>query len=133
MSARWVAAQAISDALTYGKPLDDRFPGPDGERGVADSRRARPRAGPLDRDSRDAPARHDPQGASPASSKKACRERPGRWRRRWSAAAAQVLFLETSDHAAVDLAVRAVRADPASAPYAALANAVLRNIGRGEG
>ncbi len=46
------------------------------------------------------------------------------------AAAAQLLFLEASDHAAVDLAVRAVRADPASAPYVALANAVLRNIAR---
>ena len=46
------------------------------------------------------------------------------------AACAQILFLDASDHAAVDLAIRAVRADPASAPYAALANAVLRNVAR---
>ncbi len=45
-------------------------------------------------------------------------------------ACAQILFLGASDHAAVDLAIRAVRADPASAPYAALANAVLRNVAR---
>ena len=45
-------------------------------------------------------------------------------------AAAQILFLDTPDHAAVDLAVEAVRADPASAPFAALANAVLRTIAR---
>jgi len=37
------------------------------------------------------------------------------------------------DHAAVDLAVKATRAEPASAPFAALANAVLRAIARGEG
>ncbi len=45
-------------------------------------------------------------------------------------AAAQILFLNAPDHAAVDLAVKATRADPASAPFAALANAVLRTIAR---
>ena len=45
-------------------------------------------------------------------------------------ATAQILFLDTPDHAAVDLAVKAARADPASAPFAALANAVLRAIAR---
>ena len=44
--------------------------------------------------------------------------------------AAQILFLETPDHAAVDLAVRAARADGATAPFAGLANAVLRAIAR---
>jgi len=44
--------------------------------------------------------------------------------------AAQLLYLDVPDHAAVDLAVRAVRADPKAAPYAALANAVLRNVAR---
>lgn len=45
-------------------------------------------------------------------------------------AAAQILFLDVPDHAAVDLAVRAARADPRAAPYAALVNAVLRNVAR---
>ena len=45
-------------------------------------------------------------------------------------ATAQILFLDLPDHAAVDLAVKAARAEPASAPYAALANAVLRGIAR---
>ena len=45
-------------------------------------------------------------------------------------ATAQILFLDTPDHAAVDLAVKGTRADPASAPFAALANAVLRAIAR---
>ncbi len=46
------------------------------------------------------------------------------------AAAAQLLFLDVPDHAAVDLAVRATRLDPGAAPFAALVNAVLRNLAR---
>jgi 16S rRNA (cytosine967-C5)-methyltransferase len=44
--------------------------------------------------------------------------------------AAQILFLDVPDHAAVDLAVHAARADQRSAPFASLVNAVLRNIAR---
>lgn len=44
------------------------------------------------------------------------------------AAAAQILFLDTPDHAAVDLAVRAVRLEPKTAPFAGLVNGVLRNL-----
>jgi 16S rRNA (cytosine967-C5)-methyltransferase len=43
---------------------------------------------------------------------------------------AQILFLDSPDHAAVDLAVRAARAEAASAPFAALVNAMLRTIAR---
>jgi 16S rRNA (cytosine967-C5)-methyltransferase len=43
-------------------------------------------------------------------------------------AAAQILFLDAPDHAAVDLAVRAAKAEPAAAPFAALVNGVLRSI-----
>ena len=46
------------------------------------------------------------------------------------AAAAQILFLEAADHAAVDLAVRAVRLEPKSAGFAGLVNGVLRNLVR---
>ena len=46
------------------------------------------------------------------------------------AGAAQILFLDVPDHAAVDLAVRAVRLEAKSAPYASLVNAVLRNVAR---
>jgi len=127
--ARWVAAQAISDALTYGKPLDDRFPGLDGD------------AAPQALDARDrALARSIATVAMRRLGtirkglarflEKGMPRKAGSLEATLIAAAAQVLFLEASDHAAVDLAVRAVRADPASAPYVALANAVLRNIGR---
>lgn len=44
------------------------------------------------------------------------------------AAAAQILFLEVPDHAAVDLAVRATRLEAKNAPYASLVNGVLRNL-----
>ena len=43
-------------------------------------------------------------------------------------AAAQILYMEVPDHAAVDLAVHATRQDRATAPFASLVNAVLRNI-----
>lgn len=51
----------------------------------------------------------------------------------WSliAAAAQILFLDIPDHAAVDLAVRAARLEAKTAPFAGLVNAVLRNLARG--
>ena len=45
--------------------------------------------------------------------------------------AAQILLLDVPDHAAVDLAVRAVRLDRKTAPFAALVNAVMRNVARG--
>ncbi len=44
--------------------------------------------------------------------------------------AAQILFLDVPDHAAVNACVQAVRLDPSSQPFAALANAVARNIAR---
>ncbi len=45
-------------------------------------------------------------------------------------AAAQVLFLDIPDHAAVNACVQAVRLDPKTLPFAALANAVARNLAR---
>ncbi|HUD89854.1 MAG TPA: transcription antitermination factor NusB [Xanthobacteraceae bacterium] len=44
--------------------------------------------------------------------------------------AAQILFLEVPDHAAVDLAVRLVQADYAAKHFAGLVNAVLRRVAR---
>ena len=43
---------------------------------------------------------------------------------------AQILFLDTPDHAAVDLAVRAAKADVKTAGYSGLLNAVLRAAAR---
>jgi 16S rRNA (cytosine967-C5)-methyltransferase len=44
--------------------------------------------------------------------------------------AAQILFLQVPDHAAVDLAVRLVQADRHAARFAGLVNAVLRRVSR---
>lgn len=44
--------------------------------------------------------------------------------------AAQILLLDVPDHAAVDLAVRAARLERRTAPFAALVNAVMRNVAR---
>src|SRR6516225_7590907 len=44
--------------------------------------------------------------------------------------AAQILFLDVPDHAAVDLSVRLVQADRHAARYAGLVNAVLRRLTR---
>ena len=47
-----------------------------------------------------------------------------------TAAAAQILFLDVPDHAAVDLAIRHLHEDPRSARYTALGNALLRRVVR---
>jgi 16S rRNA (cytosine967-C5)-methyltransferase len=44
--------------------------------------------------------------------------------------AAQILFLDVPDHAAVDLAVRLAQADPHAARFTGLVNAVLRRLAR---
>jgi 16S rRNA (cytosine967-C5)-methyltransferase len=46
------------------------------------------------------------------------------------AAAAQLLFLDVPDHAAVDLAIRLLHEDARSSRYTSLANAVLRRLAR---
>jgi 16S rRNA (cytosine967-C5)-methyltransferase len=45
-------------------------------------------------------------------------------------AVAQILFMEVADHAAVDLAVSLIHADPHARRYAKFANGLLRAIGR---
>jgi 16S rRNA (cytosine967-C5)-methyltransferase len=47
--------------------------------------------------------------------------------------AAQILWLDVPDHAAVDLSVRLVQADRRAARYAGLVNAVLRRLARERG
>src|ERR1700743_3600684 len=44
--------------------------------------------------------------------------------------AAQILWMDVPDHAAVDLSVRLVQSDPRAAKYAGLVNAVLRRCAR---
>jgi 16S rRNA (cytosine967-C5)-methyltransferase len=46
------------------------------------------------------------------------------------AAAAQILFLDVPDHAAVDLAIRQLHEDPRASRYVSLGNALLRRLAR---
>src|SRR5690606_15971101 len=48
------------------------------------------------------------------------------------AASAQILFMDTPDHAVVNLAVHQARADRRSSRYAGLVNAVLRRVSEGK-
>jgi 16S rRNA (cytosine967-C5)-methyltransferase len=128
LTARVAAARAVAEAVTMARPLDERL--------AADLSLRDPRLDPRDR----ALARSIATVALRrlGTIRKAIAERLEKGMPRRSGAlewilavgAAQLLFLETPDHAAVDLAVRAARADAASAPFAGLANAVLRGIAR---
>jgi len=129
LAARIAAAQILADTLTMGRPLEERFSGES----------AHSRLGGLDARDR----------ALTRSIATVSLRRLGTIRKtlarfldkglpkkagglEWTliVAVAQILFLDAPDHAAVDLAVRAARAEPAAAPFAALANGVLRNIAR---
>ena len=128
MAARVAAARAVAEALTLARPLEERLAADLArQRGGLDARDralarsiatvALRRLGTI----RKALARRLEKGMP---------KRGGALEWTLIVAAAQILFLDTPDHAAVDLAVKAARAEPASAPFAALANAVLRAIAR---
>ncbi len=128
MAARVAAARAVAEALTLSRPLEERLAADLMlHRGGLDARDraltrsiatvALRRLGTI----RKALARRLEKGMP---------KRGGTLEWTLIVAAAQILFLDTPDHAAVDLAVKATQADPASAPFAALANAVLRAIAR---
>jgi 16S rRNA (cytosine967-C5)-methyltransferase len=128
LAARVAAARAIAEALTSSRPLDERL--------AADSTQQRGGLDPRDRALARSIATVALRRLGTLRKALAQRLEKGMPRRggtlEWTliAAAAQILFLDTPDHAAVDLAVKAARAEAASAPFAALANAVLRAIAR---
>ena len=128
LAARVAAARAVAETLTLSRSLDERF--------AADLSK---RAGGLDARDR-ALARSIAtvalrrlgtiRKALARRLEKGMPKRGGMLEWTLIVAAAQILFLNAPDHAAVDLAVKATRAEPASAPFAALANAVLRAVAR---
>ncbi len=128
MTARVAAARAVAEAVTHARPLDERFAADLSLRGHG----VDPRDAALARSIATVALRRL------GTIRKALAERLDKGMPKRSAmlewtlvvGAAQILFLDAPDHAAVDLAVRAVRSDAASAPFAALANALLRGIAR---
>ena len=128
LAARVAAARAVAEALTLSRPLEERL--------AADLTQQRGGLDPRDRELARSIATVALRRLGTIRKALAQRLEKGMPRRggalEWTliVAAAQILFLDTPDHAAVDLAVKATRADPGSAPFAALANAVLRAIAR---
>jgi 16S rRNA (cytosine967-C5)-methyltransferase len=129
LAARRIAAELLEAVLVRGRPLDEQLDAPQARRGLmtlAERDRALVRRivatvlrrlGTLrrliaDRLSRGLPA-----------------EAP-RVETALLIGAAQILFLDVPDHAAVDLSVRLVQADRRDARYAGLVNAMLRRIAR---
>jgi 16S rRNA (cytosine967-C5)-methyltransferase len=128
LAARIAAAQILADTLSKGRSLEDRF--------SSDSAQG-PLAGLDPRDRALVRAIVTAALRRLGTIRKAVvrfleKGSPKKGAFDWIliVATAQILFLETPDHAAVDLAVRAARADPAAAPFAAVVNGVLRNIAR---
>ena len=128
LTARVAAARAIAEAVTTARPLDERL--------AADLSLRDPRLDPRDRSLARSIATVALRRLGTIRKTIGQRLEKGMPRRsgalEWTlvVGAAQLLFLETPDHAAVDLAVRAARADAGSAPFAGLVNAVLRGIAR---
>ncbi|MFN3889803.1 MAG: RsmB/NOP family class I SAM-dependent RNA methyltransferase [Beijerinckiaceae bacterium] len=129
LAARVAAAAALADILGNGHTLEERFAA-DAAAGRHQAFDARDRA--LIRSIVTASLRRlgTIRAALAGFLDKGLPKKAGSLEHTLVAGAAQLLYLDVPDHAAVDLAVRAVRADPKAAPYASLANAVLRNVAR---
>jgi len=126
LAARRLAATLIDEVLRAGTALDDTFERVVASAGLepADAGLARAiatvafrRLGTIRRVVDDRLERGSPR-------------RSGPFEPIIVAAAAQLLFLDVPDHAAVDLAIRQLQEDPRSARYAALGNALLRRLAR---
>ena len=129
LAARIAAAQILADTLTTGRPLEERFSGENAHARL-NGLDARDRA--LTRSIATVSLRRlgTIRKALGRFLEKGLPKKSGSLEWTLIVAAAQILFLDAPDHAAVDLAVRAARAEPAAAPFAALVNGVLRNIAR---
>jgi 16S rRNA (cytosine967-C5)-methyltransferase len=128
MTARVAAARAVAEAVTHARPLDERFAADLSLRGPG----VDPRDAALARSIATVALRRlgTIQKAIAQRLEKGMPKRGGMIEWILIVGAAQILFLDAPDHASVDLAVKAVRADSASAPFAGLVNAVLRGIAR---
>ncbi len=129
LAARRIAADILEAVLRRGRALDDQFDGAGahpGLAGLADRDRALTRALVATVIRRLGTLRHLISGmlehGTPAQAP--------RVETALLLGAAQILFLDVPDHAAVDLSVRLAQADRYAAHYAKLVNAVLRRLTR---
>ena len=128
MIARVAAARAVMEAVTQARPLEERLAA---DLSLRDAR-LDPRDPALARSIATVALRRLGTIRKALAQKldKGMPKRSGILEWTLITGAAQILFLDAPDHAAVDLAVRAARADAASAPFAGLVNAVLRGVAR---
>lgn len=129
LAARLAAEQAIAEALGQGRPLDEFF-SPQSIAPRLDGLDVRNRA--LARSIATVALRRlgSIRKALAARLEKGLPKKASHLEFTLIAAAAQLLFMDAADHAAVDLAVRAVKRDPKTLGLAGLVNAVLRGVGR---
>ena len=129
LAARLVASSALADVMSGANALDDRF-APDGALSKAVDLDARDKA--LARSIATVSLRRlgTIRSALGKLLENGMPKKAGALEWILVTGAAQILFLDAPDHAAVDLAVRSVRRDPKTAAFAALTNAVLRNLAR---
>ncbi len=125
-AVRLTAAMIIEDVLRRGLPLDETL-----ERTLSGTT-FEPRDKGLIRAIATVAVRHSGVIRKAIEARLASGSWPkaGRFPALMIAAAAQILYLDVPDHAAVDTAVNLIGADPQSRPFAKLANAVLRRIAR---
>src|SRR5215204_2039849 len=126
LAARRVAAEILEGVLRRGRPLDDQLESHPGLAVLADRDRALARRLIATVLRRLGTLRHllslFLQQGAPANAP--------RVETALLIGAAQILWLDVPDHAAVDLAVRIAQADRRAGHYAGLVNAVLRRITR---
>ncbi len=128
LAARVAAARAVAEAVTRARPLDERLAADLALRGPG----VDPRDPALARSIATVALRRlgTIRKALAQRLEKGMPKRSGALEWTLVVGAAQILFLDAPDHAAVDLAVKAARAEAASAPFAGLVNGVLRGIAR---
>ncbi|MDB5569504.1 MAG: uncharacterized protein JWN93_687, partial [Hyphomicrobiales bacterium] len=129
LAARLAAAAALADIISTGHTLDERFAA-DVSAGRQQALDARDRA--LVRSIVTTSLRRlgTIRAALARFLERGMPKKAGSLESILITGAAQILFMEAPDHAAVDLAVHAARTDPRALPYTALVNAVLRNVAR---
>jgi 16S rRNA (cytosine967-C5)-methyltransferase len=129
LKARKLAMLAIDDFLVRSQPIDDSFEklaaGPDGA-GLEPRDRALARAIVMV-----ATRRLGTIGSALSSRmERGLPKHSGRLESILVTAAAQLLYLDVPDHAAVDLGIRLVHEDPEGRRFVKFANAVLRSVAR---
>ncbi len=129
LAARRIAVDILDDVLRRHRPLDDHFDGEHvhpGLQGLADRDRALVRKLVATALRRLGTLRH----LLATSLDRGYPDDAPRVETILLIGAAQILWLDVPDHAAVDLAVRLAQADRRAGRYAGLVNAVLRRIAR---